>query len=204
MKGLWPLLATLCIAGCTDDAPWDGTPIQIWGREQALYMKGDASEEVECSGGNAPRECGSLSTSGLTDQIFFDCSDVQFECLFNGGVMAVPRADLAAGQNYTIFGANLTVERCFSDQTSCDFALIRSECALGVSCRCRFGQTTVFYYSRDRGITAYYHIGPPPVPVDPKYIADATALFTFVLIAEHGFLRVPLALRKATSEDYCG
>ena len=58
--------------------------------------------------------------------------------------------------------------------------------------------------TRDRGITAYYHIGPPPVPVDPKYIADATPLFTFVLIAEHGFLRVPLALRKATSEDYCG
>lgn len=205
------LLMTLCLpgfsgAGPADDHPYDADPIEIWGRERSLYMRGDANEAIECYNGsrNVAAECGSLPVSGFTGLIFWDCSDSQFECLYDGGVLAVPRTDLAIGQKYTVFGALLTVERCFSDQAPCDTAMISSECVFGATCRCRFGQTTVFYYSRERGITAFYQIGSAPVPVDPKFVADAIPLNTYVLIAKHGFLRVPLALRKATSEDYCG
>jgi hypothetical protein len=40
--------------------------------------------------------------------------------------------------------------------------------------------------------------------VDPKFVADATPLLTYVLLAKQGFLRAPLFLRKATAGVVCG
>jgi hypothetical protein len=143
-------------------------------------------------------------------EIFYDCSDQQFECVFNAvgaDVLAIPRAGLSLGQHYSAFGADLTVERCFGDQASCEMALIRSECADTRGCSCPAAEhrrTTKFYFSRDLGITSFYTTSDlSSIGVDAKLLADALPLLTYVLVAEKGFLRAPMALRKATLSTSC-
>lgn len=200
----WPLVLRLCLLGCVVDQPYDSGPEQIQGRAGAMYLRGDGREVIECVVGRPPSMCGSVEVSGLPGQIYFDCSDEKFECLFNtADVLAVPRAGLALGQKYTAFGANLTVERCFVDEASCEIALIRSECADAETCSGRSkvpGRKTLFYFSRQLGITAFYTIGDlGAIGVDSKMLMDAIPLLTYILVAEKGFLRAPLSLQRASA-----
>jgi hypothetical protein len=205
------ILLTLCLVACVSDKPYDSEPVQIMGRPGAMYIRGDARETIECSSGRVPRQCGPVEISGLPGQPYFDCSDAQFKCLFNGDVLAIPKTGgLTMGQKYSSFGANLTVERCFLNLASCEMAMVKSECADPQTCGCRSGRTTMFYFSRERGITAFYTIseppsdmGEPPSGVDPKMLTDAIPLLTYILVAEKGFLRAPLSLPRATSGTNC-
>ncbi|HZF17533.1 MAG TPA: hypothetical protein VE046_16505 [Steroidobacteraceae bacterium] len=204
----WPMLLTLCVPGCAGEKPYDHDLIQIQGRPGVMYKRGDGREVIECESRHVPGGCGSLETSGITEQVFSDCSDEQFECLFNSAdVLAIPKAGLTVGQKYTAFGANLTVEQCFGDQASCGIAVIKSACADVQTCSCRStvqGRATTFYFSRELGITAFYTIGAPAaVGVDSKMLAEAIPLLTYVLVAEKGFLRASLALPRATLGTNC-
>jgi hypothetical protein len=199
----WPILLTLCLSGCAGEKPYDHDPIQIQRRPGVMYVRGDGREAIECGIGSVPTECGSVEISGVAEQMYLDCSDEQFECLFNtADVLAIPKAGLTQGQKYTAFGANLTVERCFMDQDSCEVALIRSECGDAQTCSCRSavpGRTTTFYFSRELGVTAFYTIAEPAaVGVDSKMLTDAIPLLTYVLVAEKGFLRAALSLPRAS------
>lgn len=203
----WPIVLTVCLLGCADRKPFDHDPIQISGRPGTVYTRGDARAVIECGGGSVPSECGSVDSSGLTDQVYFDCSDEEFECLFNSSdVLAVPKAGLTLGKKYSAFHANLTVEQCFDDQATCAIAMIRSECTDAQVCGCRSavkGRKTIFYFSRELGVTAFYTVGEPPTGVDSKMLADSVPLLTYVLVAKEGFLRAPLSLRRATSATNC-
>jgi hypothetical protein len=206
------ILLTVFLAGCAVDKPYDSEPIQIMGRPGTLYIRGDARAVIECSGGPAPRECGSVEVLSLSGEIYRDCSDAQFECLFNGVVLAIPKTGgLTLGQKYSAFGASLTVEQCFLNLDTCELAMIKSECAVPGICGCRPGSRAVFYFSRERGITAFYRIaeppsgmGEPPNGIDlKKLMTDSIPLLTYVLVAEKGFLRTPLSLRRATPGSGC-
>jgi hypothetical protein len=206
------ILLTVFLAGCAVDKLYDSEPVQIMGRPGTMYIRGDARGVIECSGGAAPRECGSVEISGVPGEIYLDCSDAQFECLFNGNVLAIPKTGgLTLGQKYSAFGASLTVEQCFLNLDPCELAMIESECAAPRTCGCRSGSRAVFYFSRERGITAFYRIadppsgmGEPPKGIDPKKLmTDAIPLLTYVLVAEKGFLRTPLSLRRATPAAGC-
>jgi hypothetical protein len=194
----WPIILMVCLLGDADDHPYDGDPIQIQGRHGAMYLRGDGREVIECSVGSPPEICGALEVTGLSHQIYLDCSDEQFECLFNlYGVPAIPRAGLTLGQKYTAYGANLSVERCFGDQDSCEIAMIKSEC------HAERPVTIMFYFSSELGITTFYPTGGPPRGVDAKMLTDAIPLMTYVLVAEKGFLRVPLSLRRVAPGTRC-
>jgi len=52
-----------------------------------MYLRGDGREVIECNNGARPNECGSLESSGAPGQIYLDCSDKQFACLFSLGVV---------------------------------------------------------------------------------------------------------------------
>lgn len=198
------LLATLGLYGCAHDRPYDSRPLQIHELPGVLYVRGDGSAVIQCQGGSRPTTCGELNDAGGGSLLYLDCSDARFECLYDtSDVLAVPKAGLAPGQRYTAFGAEFVVDRCFGDQPSCEIALIRSTCTDASTCRCRPSgpnRSLTFYYSRERGITSFYPIGLPEVPgVDAQLRADAAPLLTYVLVAERGFLRAPLALRPAES-----
>lgn len=200
----WPIILTMCLLGCVGDKPYDHDSVQ--GVAGVMYKRGDGREVIQCQGGPVPRVCGTLEITA--EQIYSDCSDEQFECLFNAAdVLAIPRAGLSLGQKYTAFGANLTVERCFGDQASCAIALIKSECADAQTCSCRSavpGRRTNFYFSRELGVTTFYTIGEPAaIGVDSKMLSDGIPLLTYVLVAEKGFLRAPLSLPKAALGTNC-
>jgi hypothetical protein len=199
------IVLTLCLLGCAAEKPYDHEPTQSI-KSGVMYRSGDGQDAIQCQGGHVPKICGSVGFTAK--QIYFDCSDPQFECLLNAAgadVLAIPRAGLSLGQNYSAFGANLTVERCFGEQASCEMALIRSECTRTCSCRSAVrGRTTKFYFSRELGVTAFYTTSDvSSLGVDSKMLADTIPLMTYVLVAEKGFLRTPLALRKATADFNC-
>ena len=136
--------------------------------------------------------------------LYFDCSDEQFNCLMStADVLAVPKAGLKMGQKYSVFGTNLTVERCFRDEATCEiavhyFALCRCSKSAAAVPRETPGRVTTFYYSRDLGVTAFYTVADTSdIGVDAGRLADALPLLTFVLVAEKGFLRAPLVLRPS-------
>src|SRR5258708_263286 len=201
----WPMILTMCLLGCAGEKPYDHEPIKIQSITYGvMYRRGDGQDAIQCQGGHVPKICGSLGITGK--QIYFDCSDVEFECLFNAtDVLAIPKAGFALGQRYSAFGANLTVERCFGDQASCEVALIKSECADARICSCRSevrGRALKFYFSRELGVTAFYTTTDlSSIGVDSKLFEDAIPLLTYVLGVEKGFLRAPLSL--ATLGTYC-
>lgn len=202
-KAVLICLLTTCLLGCVGEKPYDHDPIRFQGRDGVIYKRGDGRAIVECRGSPVPNQCASLDKSGVTDQVYLDCSNDQFECLFNtSDVLAIPKAGLASGQKYTVFGANLTVERCFGDQGACEIAVIRSECADAQICTCRSavpGRILTFYYSHDFGVTAFYAIArPTEVRLDSSTLSDAIPLLTYTLVAEKGFLQAPSSLGKAT------
>jgi hypothetical protein len=201
------IILTMCLLGCTGEKPYDHEPISI-PKSGVIYRQGDGKDAIQCQGGNVPRMCGSVGFT--TKQIYFDCSDQQFECVFNAAgadVLAIPRGGLNLGQHYSAFGANLTVERCFGDQIACEMALITSECADTSNCGCRSevrGRRTKFYFSQELGVTTFYTTSDlSSLGVDAKLLADAIPLMTYVLVADKGFLRAPMALRKATLSSIC-
>jgi hypothetical protein len=60
------------------------------------------------------------------------------------------------------------------------------------------------YFSRELGVTAFYTTSDvSSIGVDSKMLADAIPLITYILVAEKGFLRAPLALKRATSATNC-
>lgn len=207
----WPTLLLLCLSGCAverpyqaDEKPWDSDPVQIHGVPGLMYIRGDGRAGIMCSL-SSPTECGDLDTFGMTEQIFLDCSDEEFQCLFNrADVLAIPRSGLVEGQEYTAFGANLTVERCFGEEGSCEIAMIKSKCKDSQTCSCRsevLNRTTTFYFSNELGVTAFYTVGAHPFEIDPQratqLVTDSIPLLTYVLVAEKGFLRTDLPLRRA-------
>lgn len=199
------IILAMCLLGCAGEKPYDHEPIQSM-EAGVMYRRGDGLEAIQCQGSHVPRMCGSAEIT--SEQIYSDCSDEQFECLFNAtDVLAIPRAGLESGQKYTVFGANLLVERCFGDQASCEIALIRSECGDTQTCRCRStvrGRTMRFYFSRELGVTTFYATGEiAAIGIDSKMLTDAIPLMTYVLVAEKGFLRAPLALPRATLDTNC-
>jgi hypothetical protein len=207
LKGIvcWLWVAIL-LAGCASAH----VPEQNAEKEKqvVLYKRGDGGEAIRCWLLLTPVIC--ASTDDLSSSLFFDCSDEQFECVFDTvNAMAVPRAGLVSGQKYSIFGSNLAVERCFGDRGSCDMALISSRCADESGCTCRragLNSKTLFYFSKDRGITSYYTTSDDPSElsakgIDPSLLADSIPLVTYFLVAERGFFRTPLALEKSSSRD---
>lgn len=181
------------------------------GHDLRLYKMGDGRDAIGCS--TSPD--GDLCATSIWPRLSFkDCSDEQYACVFdNYNVVAVPRDTLMAGQSYTVFGAALTVERCFGNNESCETAMISSTCFDDAVCSCRraeVGKTKVtFYYSRDLGVTAFYtaaagtahELGKAGANIDE--LNDAIPLRTFVLVAEKGFLRAPLSVRAAKLVKDC-
>jgi hypothetical protein len=199
------IILTLCFLGCAAEKPYDHEPIQSI-KAGVIYRRGDGREAIQCQGGRVPSMCGSVEINA--EQIYYDCSDERFECLFNAAdVLAIPKTGLTLGQQYAVFGANLTVERCFGNQASCEVALIKSECTDARTCSCRSsvrGRTMKFYFSRELGVTTFYTTSDVSlIGVDSKMLEDTIPLMTYVLVAEKGFLRTPLALRRATSDTNC-
>jgi hypothetical protein len=61
-----------------------------------------------------------------------------------------------------------------------------------------------FYFSRELGVTTFYTTADlAAIGVDSKMLVDAIPLMTYFLVAEKGFLRARLALRRATSDTKC-
>jgi hypothetical protein len=146
----WTMVLTSLLAGCVGNSTAD--------RQQEMYRLGDGRDTIACT--YAP-DLDVCASRGLLGSLYFGCSDQQFDCVFDGfNVMAVPKGDLVAGQTYTVFGAALTVERCFGEEQSCDIAMISSICSDDPVCSCRradIGRTRMtFYFSRERGVTAFF------------------------------------------------
>ncbi|MEJ0037663.1 MAG: hypothetical protein WDO68_16585 [Gammaproteobacteria bacterium] len=202
----WPLILTLCLVGCTGEKPRGNVPVQSQDLDGVMYKRGDGRDAIQCHAGPVPSDCGPVNP--LEMPIIFDCSDEQFECVFNSAdVMAVPRAGLTLGQKYTAFGANLTVEQCIGAEGSCEIAVIRSECADAQICSCRSpfpGRTTAFSFSREKGILTFHSVvDPAAAGLDPKVLPDVIPLLTYFLVAKKGFFRTPVALEKATLVTDC-
>jgi len=201
----WPIALSASLLACAGSEPYDQRLVGTI-THGLMYMRGDGLEAIQCQGGNVPTMCGSVEIMG--EQIFSDCSDEQYECIFNtADVFAIPRAGLTPGQDYRVFGAKLRVERCFGEKGGCEVAMIKSECADEQTCSCRSavrGRTTTYYFSQELGITTFYSIGDATsLGVDSKMLADAVPLVTFVLTADKGFLRTPLALPKIAQTIGC-
>ena len=199
----WLIILMLCVLGCTREKPDGNETIQIQDLAGVLYKRGDGRDAIQCHAGSVPRDCGPVNM--LEMPIIFDCSDKQFECLYNSAdVIAVPRAGLALGQKYSVFGANLTVEQCIGDEGACQIALIKSECADAQSCSCRSvapGRTMRFSFSGERGVLTFYSaVDPAAAGMGPKVLPDVIPLLTYFLVAEKGFFRTPLALEKLTRD----
>ena len=206
VRGL-SILVTIGLIGVATGEADQAVPPKTVDLPGLVYRKGDAGDAIQCQGGEVPKNCGSISVLGA--QTFTDCSTQQYECLFNeADVLAIPKKALSLGQKYTVFGATLTVERCFAaGQTPCAIALIRSECAGPKDCECRSpfpGRKALFYFSPDLGVLSYYAINDPTtIGFDSKWIADSLPMVTYNLVAEKGFFRTPLALPKATKVGTC-
>lgn len=166
-----------------------------------MYRRGDGRDAIACRSIEPRDICGS---SDLGSEIMYsDCTDGEFDCIVStADVFAVPKAGLTLGQEYTAFGAKLKVQRCFGDEVSCEIAMISSKCATPEICHCRspsFPRTTTFYYSRARGVTAFYTIRDDlgEMGIDPEMVRDGVPLITYVLVASEGFLRAALSLPRA-------
>lgn len=187
------MVLTSLLAGCVGNFTAD---------RQEMYRLGDGRGTIGCTYDPDLDFCASPGTFA---SLYFGCSDQQFDCVFDGfNVMAVPKGDLIAGQTYTVFGAMLTVERCFGEKLSCDIAMISSICSDDTVCSCRradVGRIKMkFYFSRELGITAFFPEATGTADdlarlgTDASELNDETPLRTFVLVAEKGFLRAPLNL----------
>jgi hypothetical protein len=66
---------------------------------------------------------------------------------------------------------------------------------------------TIFYYTPDRGIIAFYTVSDDPafseMNVDAATLRDAIPFLTFTLVAPKGFLKMPTALEKLTENPAC-
>jgi hypothetical protein len=201
--GTSTLIFAMILWGCIGDpAP---AQTQLAAPKVDMYKRGDGRETISCRIGS-PGDCGSRELG--PELLYSDCSDEQFLCLMStADVLAVPKAGLKPGQEYSVFGAKLAVERCFGDQATCEVAVISSRCADAEICTCRSslkGRTTRFYYSRELGVTAFYTVaGDARVGMDAAMLADALPLLTYVLVAEKGFLNAPLSLRRASIKAGC-
>jgi hypothetical protein len=171
-----------------------------------MYKRGDGRDTIQCRAIRPRNICGALTTPSL---IYFDCSDANYDCLFDStDVLATPKSPLVLGQRYQVFGSELTVERCFGPNDSCDVAMISSRCSSGSDCNCRStipGRATVFYFSTEKGITAFRAVADIPASsgLDPKAVSDAAPLTTYVLVEESGFLRTTLSLDRAKPRTGC-
>jgi hypothetical protein len=196
-----PIIWVLFLQSCVGNplTAHNSTPVS-----GVTYKSGDG-ETIDCAHSRRVYACGSRSAPLF---IYFDCSDEQFECVFDtSNVLAIPKAGLTLGQQYSVYGAKLTVERC---QHACKEALISSRCVEGLTCSCRGGGgisdiTTFFYFSRDIGVAAFYFV--PDVSPEPgrdaKTLLELVPLQTFVLVSEQGFLRAPLALGRTPLKTNC-
>jgi hypothetical protein len=199
----WPIMPLLFLAGCVGGRMTAHNSMHPY---MDMYKRGDGRETIQCRAIQPRNICETLSAPVL---LYFDCSDTQFECVFDTmDVLAIPRAGLALGQQYSVYGAKLTVERCFGDQTSCTTALISSKCVESLTCSCRSGttaSTAFFYFSRDIGVTAFYSAPDisPDLGIDAKMRADFIPLVTYALVAEKGFLRAPLTLDRTRLDSNC-
>jgi hypothetical protein len=198
------LLLLPLFSGCVAEEPYDHGSIAN-PTAGAMYRLGDGEGAIQCQGGKVSRLCGS---GGIAGFVYSDCSNIEFDCVFDGtNVIAIPRIGYKLGQLYRSYGADLKVERCFGDQPSCEVAMIKSKCVDAEICSCRSaapGQVLTFYYTRTRGVTAFYATADAPaIGVDLNLFHDALPLLTYTLSAEEGFLRKPLALRKASLNLRC-
>lgn len=58
--------------------------------ELTLYKRGDSRDTISCQLLLAPVIC--ATSSGLVTPLYYDCSDAQFDCVFDTlNVMAVPK-----------------------------------------------------------------------------------------------------------------
>lgn len=203
---VWLMVLMLSLMGCADSR--SSTQDSAQQPMVDMYKRGDGRETIQCRGIEPRNICGS---SGYGSEVVFsDCSNEQFKCLISvADVFAVPRTGLTLGQEYSVFGANLVVERCFGNKGTCEFAKISSKCADAQVCNCRsasFGRSTTFYYSRDAGVTAFYTIRDDlsAIGVDAKMLADGLPLITYVLVADKGLLNAALSLPQAPLKTNCG
>ena len=197
---VWKLVGAVLLAGCVNSS-FEVPQTPKW----HLYNRGDSREAVDCSGGEIPRACGSRV---LPAKIYFDCSDEQFECVFDTTfVMAVPRTGLSPAQKYSVFGSNLTVERCSGAGDSCEVAMVSSKCADAQTCSCRSGMTPAlyFYFVRNVGVTVFYSVtedGALSGP-DTKLLMDIRPMYSYYLVGERGFLSMPMGLERANLRTNC-
>jgi hypothetical protein len=172
-----------------------------------MYKRGDGRDPIVCSDLNSVQECASSGREAS----FIDCSDDRFACVLGAsGVLATPKVGVIERQEYSVFGANLKVERCLGGGTSCETAVITSRCADPEICSCRYSSVntvTTFYFSPDMGITAFNTVDHDSIAElggDAKYLADVLPVVTYVLVAQEGFLKAPLALRRVEFQKTCG
>jgi hypothetical protein len=208
----WPLTIAVLLMGCEDkpdQLPFEAntsTPSRV-----EIYQRGDGRDSVGCTSTPDRDVCSSREEFGY---LFADCSDNEFECVFNeDNVFAVPKMGFVAGQKYSVFGATLTVERCFGEKNTCKVAMISSMCADDAVCSCRLaeiGKTkAIFYYSTELGVTAFYATAPKvqeggsKSTFDAGELDDAIPLRTYVLASRSGFLREHWNIRKAKFKTQC-
>jgi len=198
------IAAFVALAGCASASFPPSAPSRV-----DLYRRGDGGESIVCM--RAPDRDVCASSDQLGNQ-FSDCSDADFECVFDYyNVFAVPKKGVALGQEFEVFGAALKVERCFGEANQCEMAMISSHCAAGAECACRVtdvGETRgVFYYSKEEGITAFYTTLPKDQHVgsgaETAASDDAIPLRIYVLAAESGFLRERWNIRAAKTRARC-
>jgi hypothetical protein len=202
---VWTVVLVVFLASCVN-GPIDERNQYPKGEYGVIYKRGDRQSEIQCQGGKIPSMCGSIEATG--QQTYYDCSERQFDCVFDGiNVFAAPTSGFSAGQQFHVFGAILSVKRCFGDQATCDIAVVTSACAEARICRCRSpgnGAKATFYFSREFGIVNFNSTADlSDLGVDAAMKADAVPLLTYVLVADKGFLRMPLALPKVTRRTNC-
>lgn len=199
----WLVAVAMFIAGCANGPTAAPTEqFATW----VVYKRGDSGERVECQGFGVAELCG-VTLGPLPT--YSDCSDEQFLCLFDSAsVFAIPRANLSLGQKFTVFGADLVVDQCFGGEDSCEVALISSKCLDLRTCGCWSGTegTHHFYFVKDVGVTVFYSLrekGAGEGGEDAKALRNAIPLGSYYLVAERGFLVMPMALPRAAPRASC-
>lgn len=200
-------ISLLSLLGCAQTNLAGGKSPHI--ESAAMYQLGDGKQTIRCDSRVVPNIC--AGSGLLSSPLLFDCSDERFDCVFDTlNVMAVPKGGYALGESYQAFGASLKVERCFGDQATCEMAVISSRCEDASDCTCRLAehkQKTIFYFSRERGIIAFYTTLENTSELADKGIGsdffnDAVPMMTYFLIAEKGLLRAPWVLEKTSSREH--
>jgi len=208
----WSLAITVLLTGCSNKP--EQLPSMSNTSKTArveIYKRGDGHDSSGCEKSPARDICASHEEFGY---LFADCSDDKFECVFDdNNVFAVPKLGFATGQTYSVFGATLTVDRCFGERGQCNVAMISSMCADDAVCSCRdaeIGKTkAIFYYSSELGITAFYVTAPKiqeggsKSATDSAELDDAIPLRTYVLASGPGFLREHWNMRAAKFRTRC-